>query len=149
MDIDELRKLTLPKLREHAKQTTDLKGIGGMKKEDLINAIAKAEGSSDKASAKDHASISSVKHEIQALKKQKGEIQASPPDRFKLKKIRRKIKRLKRLTRELALKASKETKVASPAEPESPPTPESPPAPEGAAPPETPAAPESPPAASG
>ena len=149
MDIDELRKLTLPKLKEHAKKTTDLKGIGGMKKEDLVKAIAKAEGTSDKASAEDHASISSVKQEIHALKTQKGELLTSSKDWIKLKKVRRKIKRLKRLTRQMALKAKQEAKVASPAEPESKSTPESPPAPEGAAPPETPTAPESPPAASG
>ncbi|MFQ5684205.1 MAG: Rho termination factor N-terminal domain-containing protein [Candidatus Binatia bacterium] len=142
MDIEDLKKMTLPKLKEEAKKITELKGVSGMKKEDLVNAIAKAGGISDKASAKEHTSISSVKHEIQALKKQKGEIQASPQDHHKLKKIKRKIKRLRRLTRELALKASKETKAASPAEPESSP------APEGAAPPETPAVPESPPAAS-
>ena len=153
MDIDELRKLTLPKLKEHAKKTTDLKGIGGMKKEDLVKAIAKAEGTSDKASAEDHASISSVKQEIHALKtlgaKEVRELLTSSKDWIKLKKVRRKIKRLKRLTRQMALKAKQEAKVASPAEPESKSTPESPPAPEGAAPPETPAAPESPPAASG
>jgi len=149
MDIEELRKLTLPKLKEHAKQTTDLKGIGGMKKEDLVKAIAKAEGTSEKVSAEDHASISSVKQEIHALKTLKGELLTSSKDWIKLKKVRRKIKRLKRLTRQMALKAKQEAKVASPAEPESKPTPESPPAPEGAAPPETPAAPESPPAASG
>ncbi len=137
MDIEDLKKMTLPKLKEEAKKITELKGVSGMKKEDLIKAIAKAEGISYEAPLKDVTTIRSVKQEIQALKKQKGELQASSQDRIKLKKIRRKIKRLKRLTRELALKASKKPKEPSPAGPESPAAPESP------------ATPESTPAASG
>ena len=137
MDIEDLKKMTLPKLKEEAKKITELKGVSGMKKGDLIKAIAKAGGISYEAPLKDVTTIRSVKQEIQALKKQKGELQASSQDRIKLKKIRRKIKRLKRLTRELALKASKEPKEPSPAGPESPVAPESP------------ATPESTPAASG
>ncbi len=142
MDIEDLKKMTLPKLKEEAKKVTELKGVSGMKKEDLIKAIAKAEGISDEAASKDLTTISSVKHEIQVLKKQKGEFQASSQDRNKLKKVRRKIKRLKRLTRELALKASKKPKEPSPAGPESPAVPE------GTAAPESPPAPDSTPSAS-
>lgn len=148
MDIEDLKKMTLPKLKEEAKKMTELKGVSGMKKEDLIKAIAKAEGIADEAAAKDLTTIRSVKHEIQALKKQKGEFQASSQDRNKLKKVRRKIKRLKRLTRELALKASKKPKEPSPAGPESPAVAESPAVPEGTAAPESPPAPDSTPAAS-
>jgi hypothetical protein len=42
MDVKELRKLPMPKLRDLAKQETDLKGVGGMEKEQLIKAIAAA-----------------------------------------------------------------------------------------------------------
>lgn len=57
---------------------------------------------------------SSVKQEIQALKKQKDEILASSKDQAKVEKIRRKIKKLKRLTRQLAHKAGpKENPQAS------------------------------------
>jgi hypothetical protein len=44
MDLKELQRLTLPKLRDLAKQETDLKGVAGMEKEELIGAIAKAKG---------------------------------------------------------------------------------------------------------
>lgn len=102
MDIKELRKLTIIKLRDLAKQVTDLQGVGGMEKEDLIKAIAKAEGISYEAPPKDITTISSIKQEIRTLKKQKEELLTLSKDDIKLQRIRRKIKRLKRLTRELA-----------------------------------------------
>ncbi len=105
MDIKELRKMTLPKLRDRAKQVTDLQGVVGMEKEELIQAIAKAEGISYEASAKDVSSISSIKQEIRALKKQKEDLLLSSKDDIKLGRIRRKIKRLKHLTRRLAHRA--------------------------------------------
>src|SRR5713226_831285 len=105
MDINELRKMTVPKLRELAKQVTDLQGIGGMKKEELIEAIAKAQGIASDASAKNVTTISSIKQEIRALKKQKEELLASGKDQIKIERTRRKIKRLKRATRRLAVKA--------------------------------------------
>ncbi len=105
MDIKELRKMTVPKLREHAKQVTDLQGVLGMEKEALIEAVVKAEGISYEAPAKDVTTISSIKQEIRALKKQKEEMLASSKDTSKVERIRRKIKKLKRLTRQLAHKA--------------------------------------------
>lgn len=65
----------------------------------------------DKKTDTDLATISSVKKEIQALKKRKEQALASPDDKrpFQVTKIRRKIKRLKRLTRFLAHKASPKT----------------------------------------
>ena len=102
MDIKGLRKMTLPKLRELAKQVTDLQGVVGMKKEELIEAIAKAEGISYQGPLKDVTTISSIKQEIRALKRQKEEILASSQDRSKIGPIRKKIKRLKRLARRLA-----------------------------------------------
>jgi len=71
VDFDELKKMTIPKLKERAKEITDLQGVGGMKKGELIEAIAKAEGISLEAVTKDTGNISSVKEDIQALKKTK------------------------------------------------------------------------------
>lgn len=102
MEIKELRKMTLPKLRELAKQVTDLQGVLGMKKEELIEAMAKAEGISYEGPLKDVTTISSIKQEIRALKRQKEEVLASSQDRTKIERIRKKIKKLKRLTRRLA-----------------------------------------------
>lgn len=105
MDIKELRKMTVTKLRERAKQVTDLQGVIGMEKEALIEAIAKAEGIAYEAQPKDVTTIGSIKQEIRALKKQKEELLASSKDAPTVKRIRRKIKKLKRLTRQLAHKA--------------------------------------------
>ena len=124
MELRELRRLTLPKLRDFAKAETDLKGVGGMHKEDLIQAIAKAKGIAYDESHKDANAIHSVKHDIRDLKKQKVELLTSSRDAKKLKKVQRKIKRLKRLTRHLAheAKTAQAAKAAEPAAPaETPP----------------------------
>ncbi|MCZ6563053.1 MAG: hypothetical protein O6948_09060 [Deltaproteobacteria bacterium] len=55
--------MTVPKLRERAMQITDLQGVTGMKKEQLLEAIAKAEGISYESGAapKDSATNQSIK----------------------------------------------------------------------------------------
>jgi Rho termination factor, N-terminal domain len=116
MDLKELQRMTTPKLRDLAKEVTDLQGVGGMHKEDLIKAIAKARGIAYDESAKDVNAIHAVKHDIRALQKQKAELLTSNGDRNKLKRIRRKVKLLKRLTRHLA----HETKVAAATKTEAP-----------------------------
>lgn len=142
MDFDELKKMTIPKLKERAKEITDLQGVGGMKKGELIEAIAKAEGISLEAVTKDTGNISSVKEDIQALKKQKEEILSSSGDRSQLGGIRKKIKILKRQTRHMARETARHkalqqaqaaaSKIAAPA-PVAKPATEGGPTPEGAA----------------
>ena len=105
MDLKDLRKLPMPKLRDLAKQETELKGVVGMEKEALIKAIAEAKGIAYDASTKDLNAIHAVKQDIRALKKQKAELITSNGDRKKLKKVKRKVKLLKRLTRHLAHEA--------------------------------------------
>jgi len=102
MELKELRKLPMPKLRDLAKQETDLTGVLGMEKEALIKAIAEAKGIVYDEATKDVNAIHAVKEDIRALRKQKAEILAASADRKKLKKIQRKVKLLKRLTRHLA-----------------------------------------------
>ncbi len=102
MDLRELRKLPMPKLRDLAKQKTDLTGIGGMEKEELIKAIAAAEGIAYDETHKDLNAIHAVKQDIRALQKQVGEALQANADRDKRRSLRRKIKLLKRATRHLA-----------------------------------------------
>lgn len=133
MELKELRRLTLPKLRDLAKQETELQGVGGMHKEDLIKAIAKAKGIAYDTSTKDTNAIHSIKHDICGLKKQKAEILTSSRDPMKLKKVKRRIKLLKRLTRHLAheaktAKAAQAAEPAAPAQPAQPAAAETPPA---------------------
>ena len=116
MELKELRRLTLPKLRDLAKAETDLQGVIGMEKEELIRAIAKAMNIAYDESHKDVSAIHSIKHDIRELKKQKAEVLTSSRDPKKLKKFSRKIRRLKRLTRHLAREA-KTAQAAKTAEP--------------------------------
>lgn len=119
MDLKELRRMTLPKLRDFAKQETDLQGVLGMEKEALIQAIAKAKGVSYEVAPKDSSAIHSIKHDIRELRKQKTEILASSKDRKKLKKVQAKIRKLKRLTRHLGREA-KVAQAAQAAQPAAP-----------------------------
>lgn len=116
MDLKELRRLTIPKLRDYAKAETDLEGVLGMEKEELIKAIAKAKDIPYDVTAKDASAIHSIKHDIRELKKQKAEVLTSSRDVKKLSKVQRKLKKLKRLTRHLAREA-KTVQAAKAAEP--------------------------------
>ena len=104
MDLNELRKMTVLKLRELAKEATDLQGVGGMQKEELVKAIAKAKGIAF-VPVKDLSTIIAIKHQIRVLKQQRDEILASSKDAKQVKRIRRRIKFLKRATRQLAAAA--------------------------------------------
>ena len=104
MDLNELRKMTVLKLRDLAKEATELQGVGGMQKEELVEAIAKAKSIAF-VPVKDLSTITAVKEQIRALKKQRDEILASSKDAKQVKRIRRKIKFLKRTTRQLAAAA--------------------------------------------
>lgn len=121
MELKDLRRMTLPKLRDFAKQETDLTGVIGMEKEALIEAIAKAKGISYDVPAKDTGAIHSIKHDIRELKKQKAEILASSKDRKKLKQIQTKVRKLKRLTRHLAREAKQVKPAAGAAPAQTPP----------------------------
>jgi hypothetical protein len=105
MELKELRKLPMPKLRDLAKQETELTGVGGMEKEELIKAIAQAKGIAYEETGKDVNAIHAVKEDIRHLKKQRAELMASGADRNKLKRLKRKVKLLKRRTRHLAHEA--------------------------------------------
>ena len=116
MELKDLRKLPMPKLRDLAKQETELQGIIGMEKEALIKAIASAKGIAYDETTKDLNAIHAVKQDIRTLKKQKAELLTADGDAKKIKKIKRQVKLLKRLTRHLAHEA-KTTAAAKGAEP--------------------------------
>jgi len=120
MDLKELRKLPMPKLRDLAKAETDLQGVIGMEKEALIKAIALAKGIAYDETHKELNAIHGVKADIRALKKQKAELITANGDQKKVKRIKRKVKLLKRLTRHLAhdaktAAAAKAAQAAAPA----------------------------------
>ena len=59
----------MPKLRDLAKAETELQGVGGMEKEELVKAIAKAKNIPYEVSAKDANAIHSIKHDIRERKR--------------------------------------------------------------------------------
>src|SRR5262245_18434560 len=117
MDLKELRKLPMPKLRDVAKQETDLKNVVALEKEELIKAIAAAKNVPYDETHKDLNAVHAVKQDIRQLQKQKAELLTSNGDRGKIKRLRRKIKLAKRVTRHLAreAKSAKATLAAAPA----------------------------------
>src|SRR6266545_6378086 len=119
MELKELRKLPMPKLRDVAKQETKLKNVIALEKEELIKAIAGAQGIPYDETHKDLNAIHAVKQDIRALQKQKAELLGSNGERKKIKRMRRKVKLLKRVTRHLAHDAklaAKETEAKAAAE---------------------------------
>jgi len=105
MDLKELRKLPMPKLRDVAKQETDLKNAGALEKEELIKAIAAAKNIPYDETHKDLNAIHAVKQDIRALQKRKAELLAASGKRSEIKRLRRKVKLAKRVTRHLAREA--------------------------------------------
>jgi flagellar motility protein MotE (MotC chaperone) len=122
MELKELRKLPMPKLRDVAKQETDLKNVIALEKEELIKAIAAAQGIPYDETHKDLNAIHAVKQDIRALQKQRAELLTSSGDRKKIKKLRRKVKLMKRVTRHLAhdAKLAAAAAAAKPAAPAAP-----------------------------
>jgi hypothetical protein len=116
MDLKELRKLPMPKLRDVAKQETDLKNVVALEKEELIKAIAAAKGVPYDDTHKDLNAVHAVKQDIRQLQKQKAELLSSNGDRQKVKRLRRKVKLMKRVTRHLA----RDAKLAAAAKPAAP-----------------------------
>lgn len=120
MDLKELRKLPMTKLRDVAKQETDLKNVIALEKEELIKAIAAAKGIAYDETHKDVNAIHAVKQDIRETQKEKDQLLTSGGDRQRVRKLRRKVKLLKRVTRHLArdAKAAAAAAAAKPAAPD-------------------------------
>ena len=119
MDLKELRKLPMPKLRDVAKQETHLKNVVALEKEELIKAIAAAQGIPYDETHKDLNAVHAVKQDIRQAQKEKADLLSSHGDRKKIKRLRRKVKLMKRVSRHLAREA-KLTTAAAAAKPAAP-----------------------------
>ena len=93
-----LEKMTVTDLREMAKEITEISGVHGMKKEELIAAIKKSKGIVDEPVKKTDASIGEIKKKIKAVKNQR--LTAIEAKDKKMAKIyKRRISRLKKKSR--------------------------------------------------
>ena len=96
-----LEKMTVTDLREMAKDITEISGVHGMKKEELIAAIKKSKGIIDEPVKKTDASLGEIKKMIKAVKTQRlAAIEAK--DKKMAKIYKRRISRLKKKSRRAA-----------------------------------------------
>lgn len=110
MDAKELLRMNTPKLREEARKIPDVVGVTAMKKEDLIQLLAKAHGIvlEQKTTS---AEKTDLKKRIRALKARRDEA-LSRKAYQEVAQIRRGIRTLKRRTRELARTVKAEAATA-------------------------------------
>jgi hypothetical protein len=109
MELRDLQRMTVVKLREEALQHGGIVGVHGMNKDQLIAALAPIfgidlEAAMRAAREKVAASKGTLKQEIRALKNERNDA-ASEHDRTALSKARRGIKKRKRQLRHLARQA--------------------------------------------
>jgi hypothetical protein len=96
-----LEKMTVTDLREMAKDITEISGVHGMKKEELIAAIKKSKGIIEKPVKKTDASLGEIKKKIKAVRTQRlAAIEAK--DKKMAKIYKRRISRLKKKSRRAA-----------------------------------------------
>lgn len=94
--------LTIKKLQEIALKIPKLKGVHGMKKEELVKAIKEEKGLTEKISPEQKERVikekSELKKMIKDLKREK-EMSLQNNDQKKVRYLRKKIKKLKRALR--------------------------------------------------
>ena len=108
MEAKELEKMTATELRDFAlKNFPDITGVHAMKKEEILLAIHKARGEDAKEVKKKKKAVKvpvdkkELKKQIRLLKTTRGKF-LQEKNKKALAKIRKKIKRLKRLTQKAA-----------------------------------------------
>lgn len=100
----ELRKMTVKQLRELAAEKTDIAGITGMKKEELVTALIGKLGIDISKKVTDEAlkDKKSAKKEVFRLKQKKQEVlQGKTKNIQQLRNIRRRVGKLKRYLRKV------------------------------------------------
>ena len=93
-----LDKMTVKELREIALQIPDLKGVHGMNKQDLLDAVKAHRGVKEPKPKKAGRSVKQLKKQIRELKNQKQAL-AAEKNRKQSEILRRKLSRLKKKTR--------------------------------------------------
>lgn len=111
MDARELLRMNTPKLREEAMKIPGIVGVTAMKKEELIQLLAKAHGI-EFTQRTTSAEKTEVKKRIRALKAQRDEALARKAYQ-EVKQLRRGIRTLKRQTRALARTAKTQAPAAA------------------------------------
>jgi hypothetical protein len=93
-----LDKMTVKELRDLAKESTDLTGVYGMNKPELISGIKKARGVVEEAAGKNSSTVREIKKKMRELKVV--QTAAISEDNMRMARIyKKKIIRLKKQTR--------------------------------------------------
>jgi len=102
----ELKKMTVKQLRALASEKTDLTGMSGMKKEELVVALVEKLGIKKevkKAGTEAPKDKQATKKEIKRLKQKRNELfQANTKNRKQLRNIRRRVRKLKKNLRKVS-----------------------------------------------
>jgi cell division protein FtsX len=107
MDYNALENMTVIKLREEAKKLPDVKGIAGMKKEELINLLVEKleitvpEKKTKKKAASTPKNKTQIKQMIVDLRTQKDTTRADKDSKKKVDVLRKRIHSLKRQLRKM------------------------------------------------
>ncbi|HSO19947.1 MAG TPA: transcription termination factor Rho [Desulfosarcina sp.] len=96
-----LDKMTVKELREIALTIPDIKGVHGMNKQDLLDAVKAHRGIKVDKPKKANRSVRDIKRQIRELKDIKAAL-AGENDRKQSEVLRRRISRLKKKTRRVA-----------------------------------------------
>ena len=96
-----LEKMTAKELRELGKQMSEITGVHGMNKAELISAIKKARGIEEEAKTTSDASVREIKKKIKSLKADR-ENALNNNDKKMADIYRRRITKLKKKTRRAA-----------------------------------------------
>jgi len=110
MDVQSLQKMTVAQLREQAKAIPDVKGIGTMKKDELVALLAGGGGGSAPSAGGGSAGSTPVtkteiKQRIRALKKTKSEA-LEARDKETTRVCNRQIHHFKHLLRKMAARSA-------------------------------------------
>lgn len=114
MDLKTLEKMNVAQLREEAAKVPDLAGARGMSKDQLVCAIAAANGVDLSARRRGGGTQADLKRQIRETRTSIGEAIAAK-DSGRTKELRRRVRRLKAKTRRAAERRKSAAAAAAPA----------------------------------
>jgi hypothetical protein len=94
-----LDKWTIKELRDEAAQITEVQGVSGMNKQELLVLVREAKGIPAPKAAKKTQGVREIKKKVAELRKKKDEQRAQGASRKVLDIMRRKISKMKKKTR--------------------------------------------------
>lgn len=94
-----LDKWTIKELREEALKVPNIQGVHGMNKDELLALVKELRGIVDEGPKKKVESLRNIKIKVKDLKKTREEEREAGASRARLNILRRKVSRLKKLTR--------------------------------------------------